>query len=479
MRYDCIIIGGGVVGCAVAYTLARFRIRTLLLEAQNDVAMGTTRANSAIVHAGYDPEPGSAMARTNLRGSAMMEELCRKLDVRYERIGSLVLGFSEKDRETLARLYDRGVKNGVPGLRLLDAAETRKMEPNLSENVACALYAPTAGIVDPWGLALAMAQVAVRNGTEVRTDAPVTAIARDAQGFTVTAGGERYEARTVVNAAGGNADVIHGMIGGTGFTLHPDKGAYYLLDKSQGKLVSHVIFQCPTEKGKGVLVSPTVHGNLIVGPDAVPQTDKEDVSTSSESLDFIRKTAALSVDCINYRDSIRNFAGLRARGTKDFIIGPSPVDARFINLAGIQSPGLSASPAIAEEAAEWLRRAGLALEERDDFEDGRRRVEFRKLSRDEQRALIEKNPAYGRVICRCETITEGEILDALHAPLPPKTIDGVKRRCGSGMGRCQGGFCGPRVHEILAREWKLPMEAIEKDRKGSYILTGETKGERA
>ncbi|MEA4823508.1 MAG: NAD(P)/FAD-dependent oxidoreductase [Clostridiaceae bacterium] len=479
MRYDCIIIGGGVVGCAVAYTLARFRIRTLLLEAQNDIAMGTTRANSAIVHAGYDPEPGSVMARTNLRGNAMMEELCRRLDVRFEKIGSLVLGFSDADRSTLEKLYDRGVQNGVPNMALLDAAGARALEPNLSENVTSALYAPTAGIVDPWGLALAMAQVAVRNGTEVRTDAPVTAIERDEHGFTVTAGGELYETRTIVNAAGEYADVIHAMIGGAGFTMAPDKGAYYLLDKSQGKLVSHVIFQCPTEKGKGVLVSPTVHGNLIIGPDAMPQTDREDVSTSSESLEFIRKTAVLSVDTINYRDSIRNFAGLRARGTKDFIIASSPVDPRFINLAGIQSPGLTSSPAIAEEAVGCLRMAGLKLEEKTDFIDGREHVEFRRLSRAEQKALIKKDPAYGRVICRCETITEGEILDALRAPLPPKTIDGVKRRCGTGMGRCQGGFCGPRVHEILAREWKLPMEAIEKDRKGSYILTGETKGEQA
>ncbi len=478
MRFDCIIIGGGVVGCATAYALAHYRVKTLLLEAQNDVAMGTSRANSAIVHAGYDPKPGSVMARTNIRGNAMMEDLCRRLSVRFERIGSLVVGFSEADMKHLGELYERGGANGVPGQRILDAREVHEMEPALADSVIGALWAPSAGIVDPWGLTLAMAQVAAVNGTEFRMESPVTAISREDGGFAVTAGGETYHARTIVNAAGLYSDRIHEMIGGTGFSLYPDSGSYYIMDKSQGSLVSHVIFQCPTEKGKGVLVAPTVHGNLIVGPDAVRREDRGDVSTTGESLAYVRSMASLSVPGINYRESIRNFAGLRARGTQDFIIGPSPVDPKFINLAGIQSPGLSASPAIALEAVECLRKAGLELCPREDFRDGREHVEFRRLPRGEQRELIRKNPAYGRIVCRCETITEGEILDALRAPLPPRTIDGVKRRCGSGMGRCQGGFCGPRVHEILAREWNLPAEKIEKDRTGSYILTGETKGER-
>lgn len=339
MRYDCIIIGGGVIGCATAYTLAHCQLRTLLVEAENDVAMGTTRANSAIVHAGYDAIPGSAMARTNIRGNELMEGLCRRLDVRFERIGSLVLGFSEDDLSTLKKLYERGVKNGVRGLALLDREQTLEKEPNLAANVTGSLYAPTTGIVDPWGLALAMAQVAARNGVEFAFSSPVTAITRKENGFFVTAGGQTYDTRTVVNAAGVYSDIIHGMIGGDSFHITPDRGAYYVLDKSQGKLVSHVIFQCPTEKGKGVLVSSTVHGNLIVGPDAVPQTDRTDVAATAESLDYIRRTALLSVPGINFRENIRNFAGIRARGTPDFIIGPSPVDPRFINLAGIQSPG--------------------------------------------------------------------------------------------------------------------------------------------
>lgn len=475
MRYDCIIIGGGVIGCATAYTLAHCQLRTLLVEAENDVAMGTTRANSAIVHAGYDAIPGSAMARTNIRGNELMEGLCRRLDVRFERIGSLVLGFSEDDLSTLKKLYERGIKNGVRGLALLDREQTLEKEPNLAANVTGSLYAPTTGIVDPWGLALAMAQVAARNGVEFAFSSPVTAITRKENGFFVTAGGQTYDTRTVVNAAGVYSDIIHGMIGGDSFHITPDRGAYYVLDKSQGKLVSHVIFQCPTEKGKGVLVSSTVHGNLIVGPDAVPQTDRTDVAATAESLDYIRRTALLSVPGIIFRENIRNFAGIRARGTPDFIIGPSPVDPRFINLAGIQSPGLTAAPAIAQEAAAWLRMAGLKLEERDDFIDGRTHIEFRRQPRNVQARMIRENPAYGRVICRCETITEGEILDALHAPLPPRTVDGVKRRCGTGMGRCQGGFCGPRVHEILARELGVAMWEIEKDRPGSQIALGETK----
>jgi len=474
--YDCIIIGGGIIGCAAAYELSRYKLRVLLVEKENDVARGTTRANSAIVHAGYDPVPGSNMARTNVRGCAMMPELCQRLSVPFKRPGSLVLAFNEDDLAHIRKLYDRGVENGVPDMKLLNREETLAIEPNIEDEVCGALYAPTAGIVSPWELALALAETAATNGVDFAFDSPVTAIERRDDALTVITPDASYDTRTVINAAGLYADKIHELIGGTGFTLHADKGAYFLLDKNQGKLARQVVFQCPSEKGKGVLVSPTVHGNLIVGPDAVPGCDRDDVSVQAESLAMIRAAACRSIRGIDFRDNIRNFAGNRARGLSDFLIAPSPVDARFINLAGIQSPGLSSAPAIAEEAAELVRAAGVELVAKENFVDHREKVYFKELTREQQAEVIRKNPLYGRIVCRCETITEGEIVDAIHRPLPPHTVDGVKRRCGTGMGRCQGGFCGIRVHEILARELGVSMESIKKDRPGSYIILGETKG---
>ncbi|MBE6929033.1 MAG: NAD(P)/FAD-dependent oxidoreductase [Ruminococcaceae bacterium] len=474
--YDCIIIGGGITGCAAAYELSRYDLRILLLEKENDVACGTTRANSAIIHAGYDPIPGSNMARTNVRGCAMMPELCRRLNVPFKQVGSLVLAFNEEDLAHIRKLYDRGCENGVPGLKVLTREETLAIEPNIEDEVCGALYAPTAGIVSPWELALALAETAARNGVEFAFESPVTAIERSDACLTVTTPNATYETRTIINAAGLYADKIHALIGGTGFELHADKGAYFLLDKNQGKLARQVVFQCPSEKGKGVLVSPTVHGNLIVGPDAVPGNPPEDVSVQAESLAMIRAAACRSIRGIDFRENIRNFAGNRARGLSDFLIEASPVDARFINLAGIQSPGLSSAPAIAEEAAQLVAKAGVELTAKKTFIDTREKIVFKELSREQQAEVIANNPLYGRIVCRCETITEGEIVDAIHRPLPPHTVDGVKRRCGSGMGRCQGGFCGIRVHEILARELNVPMEAIVKDRPGSYIILGETKG---
>ena len=474
--YDVAIIGCGVIGAATAYELARYHVKIAVLEKENDIADGTTKANSAIVHAGYDPEPGTMMAKLNVKGNAMIEEIAKKLSVHYKKCGSFVLAFNEDDLRMIHKLYQNGVANGVPGITLLNGEEALAMEPNLSSEVIAALYAPSGAIINSWELCIAMADTAKRNGVDFFLNSKVDRIEKTATGYCLHSGGKTIEATYVVNAAGLHSDDINNLVSEPSFHIIPSKGQYYIMDKSQGSLVSRVIFQCPSKVGKGVLVSPTVHGNLIVGPDAVANEEDDDVSTTQSGLDFVRETAVKSVPSINFRDSIRNFAGVRAQSERsEFIIEESKTAKGFINLAGIKSPGLTSSPAIALECIALLQHAGLALTEKENFVDKREVVHFKDLSPAQKEALIEKNPLYGRVICRCETITEGEIVDALHSPIVPRTIDAVKKRCNAGMGRCQGGFCGPRVQEIIARELHIPFDEVLLNKEGTYLLTGETK----
>ena len=476
MHYDVIIIGCGVVGAACAYALSGYQLRLGILEASNDVANGTTKANSAIVHGGYDPLPGTKMARLNVVGNAMFPELCRRLDVPFQKIGSLVVSLSEEDDAVLEELLRQGKENRVPGLRILSAEEARSMEPNLSPEVRGALYAPSAGIVNPWELCLAMAETAVKNGAELHLSAPVTAVERCEAGYLLRTPKGDFTARYVLNCAGVTSDRVANLVGDHSFHIHPNKGEYFLLDKAEGNRVGRVIFQCPTKVGKGVLVAPTVHGNLLVGPNATP-TCPGDTANSADGLAFVRASAQRAVPGINFRENIRNFAGVRANSDRnDFIIEESRVAPGFIHLAGIRSPGLTAAPAIGIEALELLKKAGLSLQKKAEFVDSRRRIRFHELSDEEKNELIRQDPRWGRVICRCETVTEGEIVAALHTPIPPVSVNGVKRRVGAGMGRCQGGFCGPRVQEIIARELGLDPTRVLMDWEGTWVLCGETKG---
>ena len=475
--YDVTIIGCGVIGASLAYTLSRYQLRVLVLEKENDFAMGTTKANSAVVHAGYDPAHGTLMAKLNVRGSAMMEELCRKLSVKYKRTGSFVLAFDEAQRAHLEKMLENGNKNGVPGLQLLSGEEAREMEPGLSENVCAALYAPSAAIIDPWGLCIAEAETAVRNGVELKLRSAVTGMEDQGNSVLLHTSTGDYETRFVVNCAGGWGHEISAMTGECEWQAHPSRGEYYLLDKSSGSLVSRVIFQCPTAAGKGVLVAPTVHGNLIVGPNAHDVQGPLSRETTLSGMDEVAEVSHKSVPGIDFRQSIRNFAGVRANTSEaDFIIRPAKNMPNLLHLAGIKSPGLSAAPAIAEYAAELLQGMGLVLEEKQDWDGTREQIRFKELSDAEKAELVKKDPRYGRVICRCETITEGEIVAAIHSPIPPCSVDGIKRRAGAGMGRCQGGFCGPRVVDILSRELGVSPLDIRQDGDGTYILTGTTKG---
>ena len=476
MQYDVVVIGAGVVGALISLELSKKDIRVAMLDKCNDVAMGTTKANSAIVHGGFDAANGTLKAKLNVRGTALMPQLCADLAVPYRNNGSLVLAFSEEEMEHVHTLYERGQKNGVPRLSVIDKAAVKAMEPHVSDEVVGALLSETAGIVCPYELTIAATEVAVTNGVEFLRNCAVESIKAQNDGFVLSTTCGEIEASYVINAAGVHSDDVARMIGDDSISIIARKGEYYLLDKSYGYIADHTLFQCPTKMGKGVLVTPTVDGNLLIGPSALDVEDKDDVDTTAEGLSFILEKAKKTVPELNTRGAITSFAGMRAHPvTDDFIIGFSEKNDRFLNVAGIESPGLSAAPAIAEMVRDLLtEKAGLA--EKAQYKTKRTPpVRFRHMSKAEREALIAKNKAYGRVICRCETITEGEILDAIHAPAGARDVDGVKRRTRAGMGRCQGGFCGSKVVEILARELNVPMNDITKFGGASKILFDKTK----
>lgn len=472
--YDVLIIGAGITGAGIAMELSKYRLKIGWLEKHNDVAIETTRANSGIIHSGYDPKPGTKMARLNVRGAKLYKALAPLLNIHYQIIGSLVIGRNEPDRKVLQDLYDRGIANGVEQLELLEREQIHALEPNLREDISCGLLSPTAAIISPWEACLAFAQTAVYNGAELFLQHRVQSIEPIDGGYRVTAGGEAFDARYVINCAGVHADDVYRLLSPKeAFTIEPVKGQYYLLDKTQGCLVNRVIFQTPNELGKGVLVSRTVHGNLIVGPDAQKNIqDKSDASVAADNLAFIRRAASRTTEKINYRENIRNFSGLRAKlvGKEDFLIEESNEYPGFFNFAGIQSPGLSCGPAFGEEAAALLRNAGLNLEPKETYEYLPLPKAFREMTPEEANEIIKKDPRYGRIVCRCETITEGEIVGAIHRPIGATTIDGVKRRTNTGMGRCQGGFCGPKVLEILHRELGYDPTEVLQDQPGSYMI---------
>ena len=474
--YDVVIIGAGVSGAAVAREVSRYTANVLVLERCEDVCCGTSKANSAIVHAGYDAPTGSLMARLNVRGSQVMEDLSRELDFPYRRNGSMVLCMAEEDRPRLQALLDRGVANGVEGLRIIEREEILRREPNVSPDVVAALDVPTGAIVCPFGLNIAMAENAAVNGVTFQFNTAVTGFTAGEEGWTVHTDRGDVSARCVVNAAGVHADQLHNLVSARKIHITPRRGDYYLLDKAAGEVVHATLFQLPGKFGKGVLVSPTVHGNTIVGPTAIDIEERDNTATTREGLDQVAQKAAVSVPSIPLRQAITSFAGLRAHEDGgEFLIGEVEDAPGFFDCAGIESPGLSSSPAIGEMVAGLIREK-LGLSPRSDFVPTRKGiVNPQTLSFEERQALVKENPAYGRVICRCETVTEGEIVDAITRPLGARSLDGVKRRTRAGMGRCQGGFCGPRVMELIARETGMDLSEITKCGGKSRMVVGKTK----
>ena len=475
--YDVIIIGAGVSGAASARELSRCAARVCVLEKEEDVCCGTSKANSAIVHAGYDAAPGSLMAKLNVRGNALMGDLAKDLDIPFRRIGSLVVCLSEEDMPGLQALYDRGQANGVPDLRIIYHDELLQMEPNLSEETYAALYAPTAGIVCPFGLNIALAENAAMNGVEFHFDTEVQSLERrQGGGWILHTNQGSYETRLVVNAAGVYADSLHNMISSGKIHITPRRGDYCLLDKTTGSHVNHTIFPLPGKYGKGILVSPTIHGNLLLGPTAIDVADPEATNTTADGLAQVLENAGRYVKEIPYKNVITSFAGLRAHEDgHEFIISDVPGAENFIDCAGIESPGLTSSPAIGEMVAEIVR-AKLELSEKEHFISRRKGImNPTQLPDGERQEWIRRHPAYGHIVCRCEHISEGEILDAIHRPLGARSLDGVKRRVRAGMGRCQGGFCSPRVMELLSRELDISLEQITKRGGASTLLCGQNK----
>ena len=476
--YDIIIIGAGVTGSSVARELSRYNANICVLEKGEDVCTGTSKANSAIVHAGFDAAEGSMMAKMNVRGNEMMTQLAEDLDIPFKRNGAMVVCIHKEALDGLKTLYDRGIANGVKELRILNREEALEMEPNLSENVQGALYAPTSGIICPFILNIAMAENAAENGVEFRFNTQVEDIKADADGIwhLRTNNGE-YTAKYVINAAGVHADIIHNMVSENKIHITPRRGDYCLLDKEVGGHVKHTIFPQPTNLGKRVLVSPTGRGNLIVGPTAVDIEDKEGNNTTAAGINDLIAKAGAHVRDLPLRKVITSFAGLRAHEAHhEFIIKEVEDAPHFIDCAGIESPGLTSAPAIGEYVGQMMKEK-MELTEKENWISKRKGIlNPQELSFEDRAELIKEKPAYGNIICRCESISEGEILDAIHRPLGARSLDGVKRRTRAGMGRCQAGFCSPRVMEILNRELGIPMEEITKSGGRSNIVLERTKG---
>ncbi len=466
-----IVIGGGVIGCSVARELCRYEAEVTVLERFNDVSSGTTKANSGIVHAGFDAKPGTLKAKFNMLGNAMFEKLSKELDFPFKRNGAFVLCFAKEDLPALRELYDRGIQNGVEDMFLLTPDEVHAIEPNVTDEIAGALYAKTSGIVSPYEMAIAYAENAAVNGCNFMLNKKVVGLEQKDGGWSVrTEDGCEYCADIVINCAGVHADEINNMVCDKKLTIIPRKGEYMLYDKTCGYLTSTTIFQKPSKMGKGILVARTTHGNIITGPTAKDVDNKEDLYTTVDGLNEVYDKARKSVPSLNKKFVITQFSGIRAHCTEgDFVIGESDKKG-FYNVAGIESPGLTSAPAIAVYVAEDV--AGiLGLKKKKSFTAKRKAIpHFAVMSDSEREKLIKENPLYGKVICRCEVVTEGEIVDAINRPIGATTVDGVKRRTRAGMGRCQSGFCLERVMEILARELGVDFETVVKNESGKYIV---------
>ena len=477
MYTDLLLIGAGVTGCALARVLSRYQIGVTVLDRAADAAEGASKANSGIVHAGFDAHPGTLKARLNVEGAAMYPALCQELGVPYGQPGALVIGFTEDDRKTLENLVEQGRQNGVPGVRLIEREEVLRLEPNTNPDVLCALHAPTSGLTSPYELTFALADHAAVNGVKFRFQEEVTALRRDESDglWHVSASSGEYTAKVVVNCAGVGSAKLHNMISEDKLTIINRRGQYYLMDHIAPPPFTMTMFQCPTKMGKGVLVSPTVHGNLLLGPSAEDIPDELDTATTAEGLAFVLSKSRLTWPQVTTRGNITNFSGIRAHEAKgDFVIGRVAGVENAYETVGIESPGLSSAPAIAEMLGEQIaKEQGFAKKAESEYHPAPVRPKpFYAMTTEERRKAVETDPLYGRMVCRCEVVTEAEIRAAIRRPVGATSIDGVKRRTRAGMGRCQGGFCSPRVAEILSEELHIPMTEVTKCGGESRLLVG-------
>ncbi|MBQ9251808.1 MAG: NAD(P)/FAD-dependent oxidoreductase [Clostridia bacterium] len=471
---DILIIGGGVIGCALARELSRYEAKIAVVDQAWDVAEGASKANSGIVHAGYDAVPGTLKAKYNVAGANVFPTLCEELGVPYRRCGALVVGFSEEDRPTLQELLDRGVANGVPELRIIEREELLSLEPNLNPQACCALLVPTSGIVSPYELTFALADDAALNGVTFHFGEEVSAIERDAEGgFVVRTNKGEWRCRILVNCAGSSSARLHNQLSSRLMHITHRRGQYYLLDRPKEAPFERTIFQCPSKMGKGVLVSPTVHGNVLLGPSAEDIDDPLNTETTQSGLDSVMEKVRLTWPKVSLRTNITNFSGVRAHEERgDFILGAVDGCPGAYEAVGIESPGLSSAPAIGKALAEQIAGEQRLPAKAELAPYQKPAIPFREMTPEEQEKALAENPLYGSIICRCEVVTEAEIVAATHRPVPATHIDAVKRRTRAGMGRCQGGFCSPRVAAIISRETGIPLQDITKNGGNSYLLTG-------
>ena len=472
---EILVIGAGITGTAVARALSRYQASVCVVEKGCDIAEGATKANSGIVHAGYDAKPGTLKAEYNVRGAAVYPSLCESLGVPYSMCGALVIAFSPEDVSTLQMLADRGSQNGVSGLRIVGQPDLLRMEPNLNPDAVAALDVPSSAVVSPYELAFAMADDACINGVRFFFNEPVVSAgpANDGTGWQVFTPSLAFKCKVIINCAGASGADIHNMISDHPLAVIHRRGQYYLLDRSPRPAFTRTVFQCPTVMGKGVLVSPTVHGNLIIGPNAEDIADPYDTATTTAGLRDVLAKARMTWPGLSVRDNITNFSGVRAHpDTDDFIVGAVPGCTGAFEAIGIESPGLSSAPAIAEDLSLQVAEY-LSLREKDNIVSlPCREKPFHEMSDAERKAAVARNPLHGRIICRCEVVTEAEIRSAIRRPVGARTIDGIKRRTRAGMGRCQGGFCSPRVASILAEELGCSLRDITKDGGSSCLLSG-------
>lgn len=478
MIYDVLIIGAGCTGVMTARLLSEYKCSVCVVEAASDAAMGATGANSAIVHAGYDAKPGTLKAELNVRGNKLMKKLAAQLEVELKEVGSHVIGFCESDMAHLKELYKRGVDNGVEGLKIISGDELRKMEPNVSAEATASLWAPSAAITCPYGITIAAAENAATNGVVFRFNFKVTDSSYVGGTHYVTNGEETVAAKYVVNCAGVHSADVAKILGENDFPISiiPRRGEYIILDKACGGMANSTLFVCPSSRGKGILVSPTIHGNLIIGPNAYPISDGDDASTTEAGLEEITAGAKKIMPSVNTKMAITSFAGVRPTpDIYDFYLKKSEQLPGIVHAVGVESPGFASSPAAAEYLVALLEESGLKLEKNAGYIPTRRadgnHIQWNRLSDEEKAEACRKNPAYGRIICRCETVTEGDLLDALDSPIPAVTVDMMKKRLRAGMGRCQGGFCSPRVASIIAQRTGKPLSEITKKGGGSWLVT--------
>lgn len=473
MDKDIIIIGGGVVGCAVARLLSRYEADVAVLEGGSDVAEGASKANSGIVHAGFDAKPGSLKAKLNVEGAQMYPQLCAEVNAPYSRPGAMVLAFTEAERPTVQKLYDQGIQNGVPEVHIIEREEILSLEPNVNPDVVCALYVPTSGLTSPYELTCALADHAAVNGVEFRLDTMVQQIVPQQEGYLLKTNQGDMTAKIIINCAGVNSAKLHNMLSNQPLHIIPRKGEYYLLDHTKPLQFGMTMFQCPTEMGKGVLVSPTVHGNLLIGPSATDVEDGTAVETTADGLKLVSDAARKTWPRENLRTVITTFAGMRAHEEKgDFVIGAVEGCKGAYETVGIESPGLSAAPAIAKMLVKQIAEENGLTEKAEWLPAPRREKPFYDMTLEERVEVVKRDPEYGTLVCRCEQVTEAEIRAAIRRPVGARTIDAVKRRTRAGMGRCQGGFCSPRVLEILSEELHIDPTQVTKCGGESHLLVG-------